>query len=280
MGGTLTLKSALERGSLFSVEIPVQAVGPAAIHDTRLQRRAIGLEPGQQVFRLLVVDDKEVNRQLIVRLLAPFGFELREAANGQEAIEIWQAWAPHLIWMDMRMPVMDGYEATRRIKATLQGHATAIVALTASALEEDRKVILSEGCDDYIRKPFREQDLLEALEKHLGARFVYEAAQAEERQAPGVAPAGGAVLTTGAAGAWGAAVGRMAALPPATLEGLRHAVHLGAIDSILAAIGQVRALDAELADLLAAWADGFEHDKILALIDRLASQQGTATGQE
>jgi signal transduction histidine kinase/CheY-like chemotaxis protein len=280
MGGTLTLKSALERGSLFSVEIPVQAVGPAAIHDTRLQRRAIGLEPGQQVFRLLVVDDKEVNRQLIVRLLAPLGFELREAANGQEAIEIWQAWAPHLIWMDMRMPVMDGYEATRRIKATLQGHATAIVALTASALEEDRKVILSEGCDDYIRKPFREQDLLEALEKHLGTRFVYEATQAEERQAPGVAPAGGAVLTTGAAGAWGAAVGRRAALPPATLEGLRHAVHLGAIDSILAAIGQVRALDAELADLLAAWADGFEHDKILALIDRLASQQGTATGQE
>jgi DNA-binding LytR/AlgR family response regulator len=78
---------------------------------------AIGLEAGQPTYRILVVEDKWANRQLLVRLLAPLGFDVREATNGQEAIALWQNWHPHLIWMDMRMPVMDGYEATREIKA-------------------------------------------------------------------------------------------------------------------------------------------------------------------
>jgi signal transduction histidine kinase/DNA-binding NarL/FixJ family response regulator len=261
MGGTLALTSKAGEGSLFTAEVPVRAVDAAAIGGTQVRRRAVALEPGQQTYRLLVVDDKEVNRQLIVRLLGPLGFELREATNGQEAIEIWQAWAPHLIWMDMRMPVMDGYEATRRIKATLQGHATAIIALTASALEEDRKVILSEGCDDYIRKPFREQELIEALEKHLGVRFLYEKAEPEEGQTP--TPAGAdhspPALPDNV-------TGRFAALPADAVEDLRLATRLGAVDSIQAAIAEIRAQDAELADLLSAWAEGFEHDKILALI--------------
>jgi len=255
MGGSLSLSSTPGRGSLFTVEIPTSAVDPAALQDARPQRRATGLEPGQPAYRLLVVDDKEVNRQLLVRLLGPLGFELREATNGQEAIDTWQSWAPHLIWMDMRMPVMDGYEATRRIKATLQGHATAIIALTASALEEDRKIILSEGCDDYIRKPFREQELLDALEKHLGVRFVYEAVEDDRPRAIDH----GARATDAAA--------RMATLPPSIVGDLRQAARLGAVDSIQSSIAQIRALDAGLADLLSAWADRFEHDRILALIE-------------
>jgi CheY-like chemotaxis protein len=227
------------------------------MQDARPQRRAVGLEPGQPAYRLLVVDDKEMNRQLLVRLLGPLGFELREATNGQEAIDIWRAWAPHLIWMDMRMPVMDGYEATRRIKATLQGHATAIVALTASALEEDRKIILSEGCDDYIRKPFRDQELFDALEKHLGVRFVYETAEDDRPQTLDYEPRA----------ADADAAKRMAALSPSIVGDLRQAARLGAVDSLQASIAQIRALDSGLADLLAAWADGYEHDRILALIE-------------
>ena len=134
----------------------------------------VGLEPGQPAYRLLVVDDLEVNRKLLVKIFRPMGFEVREAANGKEALEIWEEWEPHLIWMDMRMPVMDGYETTRRIKATTRGMATIIIALTASALEEDKAVILSEGCDDYMRKPFHEEDLFDMIAKHLGVRYVYE----------------------------------------------------------------------------------------------------------
>ncbi|WP_204101786.1 MULTISPECIES: response regulator, partial [Spirulina sp. CCY15215] len=125
-------------------------------------------------YRILIVDDKPVNRQLLVQLLSPLGFELQEASNGQEAIDIWQEWQPELIWMDMRMPVMDGFTATQKIKATTQGQATAVIALTASVLEEERAVVLSAGCDDFLRKPFREDQIFQAMEKHLGVRYIYE----------------------------------------------------------------------------------------------------------
>ena len=92
------------------------------------------IEEGQSSFRLLIVDDKVVNRQLMVKFLEPYGFELREAVNGKEAVDVWDEWEPHLIWMDMRMPIMDGYAATRSIKSTTRGQATVIVALTASGL--------------------------------------------------------------------------------------------------------------------------------------------------
>ena len=123
--------------------------------------------------------DQEATRRLMVRLLSslgspPDGFESREARDGQEAVCIWHEWAPHLIWMDMRMPVMDGYEATRQIKAKERGRATVIVALTASAFDEDRVEILARGCDDFVRKPFRESEIFDKLELHLGVRFVYE----------------------------------------------------------------------------------------------------------
>jgi CheY-like chemotaxis protein len=99
---------------------------------------------------------------------------VREAENGQQAVALWDSWQPHLILMDMRMPVMDGYEATKRIKFHLKGQATVIIALTASAFEEDRTMILSAGCDDFVRKPFQEEVLLEKIATHLGVRYVYE----------------------------------------------------------------------------------------------------------
>jgi len=117
---------------------------------------------------------------------------VREAANGQEGVQVWREWQPHLIFMDMRMPVMSGYEATRRIKDTAQGQATVVVALTASAFEEDRLLILSEGCDDFVSKPFREVDLYNVLRKHLGVEFLYadtpdEAATPDEDKSPDAA---------------------------------------------------------------------------------------------
>ncbi|HEY9705748.1 MAG TPA: response regulator, partial [Allocoleopsis sp.] len=89
---------------------------------------------------MITVDDKPVNCQLLMRLLEPLGFEVKEAGNGQESIEIWEKWQPHLIFMDMRMPIMDGYEATKYIKSTTKGNATAIIALTASVLEEEKAI--------------------------------------------------------------------------------------------------------------------------------------------
>jgi len=215
---------------------------------------------------LLIVDDKKVNRKLLLKLLGPLGFGVREAVNGQEAIEIWEHWEPHLIWMDMRMPVMDGYEATRRIKATTKGQATVIIALTASALEEDRVIMLSEGCDGYVRKPFREDDLFDVLAKHLGVRFVYQDIEIEDRRRgpPGEPPQDAPALAVRRP----ELVERLAALPADWVTDLQQATILGDLDSILTLIDQIRGQDATLAKALANLARDFDHDRILTLIQR------------
>jgi PAS domain S-box-containing protein len=179
MGGSIHVDSEPGKGSIFRFDIRVELAEAEEVPLSPPQRKVVGIAPGQPTFRLLVVEDRETNRKLLVRLLTslgtpPQGFDVRTASNGQEALEIWEAWSPHLIWMDMRMPVMDGYEATQRIKATAKGQATVIVALTASAFEEDRALILSQGCDDFVSKPFREADIFNRLETHLGTRFIYE----------------------------------------------------------------------------------------------------------
>jgi CheY-like chemotaxis protein len=121
-----------------------------------------------------VVDDRDENLKVAVNLLKLVGFETMEAINGKDAIEKFEKWNPHLILMDMRMPVMDGYEATRLIKETEKGKQTAIVALTASAFEDERKKIESLGMQGYIRKPFRENELFGTLGKLLDIEYIYE----------------------------------------------------------------------------------------------------------
>jgi len=173
MGGDITVKSTLNQGTTFAFSIQVNP-GDETQEEGSLTRRVLALANNQTVYRILVVDDKSINCQLLIKLLAPLGFEVKEASNGKEAITIWEAWEPSLIFMDMRMPVMDGYQATKYIKSTTKGNATAVIALTASVLEEEKAIVLSAGCDDFLRKPFKEQVIFEALTKHLGVQYIYE----------------------------------------------------------------------------------------------------------
>jgi two-component system sensor histidine kinase/response regulator len=173
MGGQIQVKTVLGKGSVFSFDIQVNLADKNLIASPYPTAKVIGLETDQQTYRILAVDDRRESRLLLVKLLGDIGFDVREAINGEEAIAVWGSWQPHLIWMDMRMPVMDGYEATKRIKSTLQGQATVIIALTASAFEEDRHLVLSAGCNDFLRKPFREEVLWEKMAHHLGVRYLY-----------------------------------------------------------------------------------------------------------
>ncbi len=160
-------------GTRFEVTIPVELAHHPTV-DPDQHHRAIHLAPGQPYYRILVVDDRWSNRQLLLQLLTPLGFEVKEAENGQQAIELWKHWQPHLIWMDMRMPVMDGYQATQHIKQHPQHPPTIIIALTASVFEEEKSIVLSSGCDDFVRKPFRESLILEKIAQHLGVEYIYE----------------------------------------------------------------------------------------------------------
>lgn len=173
MGGDISVESELGKGTSFQFYIQTKVGQETNSKSTGEYPRVLGLVSGQLSYKILAVDDKSINRQLLIKLLSPLGFEVKEASNGQEAIAIWDEWEPHLIWMDMRMPVMDGYEATKYIKSTTKGNATAVIALTASVLEEEKAIVLSAGCDDFVRKPFVEHTIFDALAKHLGVKYIY-----------------------------------------------------------------------------------------------------------
>jgi signal transduction histidine kinase/CheY-like chemotaxis protein len=254
MGGDIAVKSEPGRGSVFSFFIRAEKAESGDVRTVQPDRTVIALEPGQPRHRILIVDDNTINRQLLIRLLSPFGFDLREAENGKQAVEICGQWQPHLIWMDMRMPVMDGYEATGKIKETAGGQAAAVIALTASAFEEEKALVLSAGCDDFLRKPYRETEIFETMEKHLGIRFVWEENVPKDRKPEQTDKP----LTAD----------DLAALSPELLSALGQAAILGKVRTIELLIEQIRSSDAPLADALKALADDFEYDQILELLTK------------
>jgi CheY-like chemotaxis protein len=224
--------------------------------NNQMQHLVVALAPGQPRYRILVVDDRREARQLLVRLLTPLGFDVREAANGQEAVDSWNAWQPHLIWMDMRMPVLDGRAATRRIKASPNGQATAIIALTASSFEEERADILAAGCDDLLCKPFQEADLFALMQKHLGVRFVYQDDPAAALQSS--VPVDVAAL---------------AALPAALRSTLEQALIQLDTVTVMNAIGEVP--DVPLAHALEMMANEFQYNRMLHLIQDVDRKEQT-----
>ncbi|MEH2382508.1 MAG: ATP-binding protein [Nostoc sp.] len=173
MGGDISVESRLGKGTNFKFNIQVKLGQKTNSNGAEVRQRVLALAPGQPTYKILIVDDKSINRQLLIKLLEPLGFEIKEASNGKEAIAIWDEWEPHLIWMDMRMPIMDGYAATKYIKSTTKGNATAVIALTASVLEEEKAIVLSAGCDDFLRKPFAEHTIFDTLAKHLGVKYIF-----------------------------------------------------------------------------------------------------------
>lgn len=173
MGGDITVSSTLGQGSTFEFEIPVRLALASDVQPTQTSRQVIGLAPNQPSYRILVVDDQPENRQLLVKLLAQLGLEVQEAKNGEEAVALWQQWQPHLIWMDIAMPVMDGYEATQQIRSNAEGQTPVIIALTAHASRSDRTLALSAGCNDFVSKPFQEETLFAKMSEYLGLRYMY-----------------------------------------------------------------------------------------------------------
>jgi PAS domain S-box-containing protein len=174
MGGDISVTSNPGQGSVFRFEIPIEhGNGDVAVRRCA-PRRVIAISPGTNVPKILVVDDQLENRDWLMKLLTAIGFSVRGADNGVSAIRVWEEWNPRLVLMDVHMPVMDGLEATRRMKADPRGNETVIVTLTASALDDDRRAISLSGADDFLAKPCLEDQLLEKIRTLLNITYDYE----------------------------------------------------------------------------------------------------------
>lgn len=192
MGGTISVTSNPGKGSVFRLKVVMQPANPEEIpYATGEQREINGLESGQPAFRVLVVEDQTDNQILLIGLLEKAGFQVRLAENGAEAVELFTSWQPHFIWMDRRMPVMDGVEATRRIRALPGGDGVKIAAVTASSFrEEDAELTLS-GFDTVVHKPYRPAEIFDCMERLMGVRFMQGAAESTPTAPP---PLSGAAL--------------------------------------------------------------------------------------
>jgi len=256
MGGDIAVASREGKGSTFRFEIDIEA-GDEAVYKTQAakERRVISLAPGQAVPRILVAEDMVENRTLLVKLLRTAGFQVEEAVNGQDAIEKWEKWRPHFIWMDKLMPIMDGYQATQKIKNSPGGKNTIIVTLTSSAFEEDRQNAIEHGCDDFVLKPFSEHELFEVMRKYLGVTYVYEKEDGGSKPAVLKEKLSDENLTE-----------IIKDLPGDLIASLKEATELSHATTINQVIKSIRILNAELGHVLSGLAENFDYDQILALI--------------
>lgn len=239
MDGDITLASQPGAGSSFAFAIPLPPTdaAPHVVSDARV----VGLRAGQPSPRILVAEDHPDSQQVVEQLLSQVGCQVRIAANGQLAVDLFQTWHPQLVLMDMRMPVMDGYQATRAIRALPGGDRVPIVALTASAFEEDRDLVLEAGCTEMVKKPIEQNRLFEVIGRLLGLHFEYAEA------------------------ALAAAKVDLSALPVATREELAKAAVVLDKEATLAIVARMRSAHPAEADLVADLALGYRFDKIEAL---------------
>jgi PAS domain S-box-containing protein len=261
MHGEISVSSVPNIGSTFAFTIPVHSTDQVHIEAEHPDRVVIGLLPGQPRWRILVVDDQRENRLVLARLLALLGLETREATSGQEAIRIWQEWQPDLIWMDIRMPGMDGYEATQQIRAMEQGQLSIIIALTAQASQSDRDLALASGCNDYISKPFREEIFFRKLQEYLGLKYLYAEPEPSSKSDLGALSDSHKKMS----GLLNATM--LASLSPEWLKSLENAAICGYDIAILKLAAQLPPEFAALANQLINFAEKYQFEQILQLID-------------
>jgi len=252
MGGRVELESVVGEGSIFRFVVSIEkSTKPIEVKATEAHPQIAGLEPGQGEVRILVAEDQAANASLLQQLLELVGFKVKVGADGEEAIGLFKEWKPQFIWMDRRMPVMDGIEATRIIRGLPGGDSVKIVALTASVLRREQEELASLGFDDFIRKPFRANEIFDCLAKHLHLKYRY----AEEEMIP--------VATNGKQ----EFIGQIETLPSDAREELLKAVTLLDINAVNEVIEKIRASNNEVADFLTTYADSFDFSTLKVMLD-------------
>jgi PAS domain S-box-containing protein len=172
LGGSISVVSELGKGSTFTFTIAYEPVDLAKVPvKPSKSGNIVGFENADSI-RILVVEDQFENRLLLNKLLSPRGFQIMEACDGQEGVQACASWRPHAVFMDRRMPILDGLSATRAIRQLPDNRDIIIIAVTAHAFREERQEMLDAGCNDFLAKPFSDKQLFEMLEKHLPLRAI------------------------------------------------------------------------------------------------------------
>jgi signal transduction histidine kinase/CheY-like chemotaxis protein len=246
MGGTLQIEGGPGTGSTFRVEIPLEEAEEIKAANTSSARRVLRLAPDQPEYRILIVEDKRENWMLLQRLLLVAGFQVQVAEDGASGVEKFRSWRPHLIWMDMRLPGLDGPETARYIRTLEGGPEVKIVALTASAYPHQRADTLAAGMDDFLRKPYRRHEILDCIARHLGVRYAEDAAEpgTESEIAPEISPAS------------------LAQLPHDLRRELASAIVTLETNRVADLIERISELDGSLGELLSRCASRFAYTEI------------------
>ena len=267
MGGEIDAISTLGEGTCFHISIPIELTEDETLLEQQARGKAIGLVPNQSSYRILVVDDEPDNCLVLLDLLTPMGFSVRQANNGQQAVDIWREWQPHMIWMDLRMPEMDGYLATQRIRemdaeqlANSEKARTVIIALTASVFEGKRERLSAAGFDDYLIKPFQEESIWEAMSQYLGVQFVYESSEAATVQSLKES------INQGTATPEDISTG-LKEMPPNWLADLRQAASQLRGKQVVQLIQQIPPEKSAIASRLQTLAENYQFDEIVRLLD-------------
>lgn len=251
MGGRISVSSEMGVGSRFKIELPVVPANSDALAVERELATVKTIAPNQPAWRLLIVDDNADNRLLLATILTKVGFQVREAENGQQAIRVFEQWQPALCWMDMRMPIMDGYEAASKIRQLKGGDKVKIIALTASAFKEQHASIINAGCDAVLHKPFHIPEIFSVLSKYLGVEFIYQESSTSPLL-PEVAVTAEMLATL-------------------SVE-LRQQLHNAALqldtEEIALVIAQIRTLAPDIADGLEALAKSFQFEQIIQMTEK------------
>ncbi|MEI6708795.1 MAG: response regulator [Methylococcales bacterium] len=250
MGGSINVSSILGVGSTFTIELRVPIASADSVVITEKIPPVKSIAPNQPQWRLLIVDDNFDNRLLLVTLLKSVGFDVREAENGQQAVNIFEQWQPHLIWMDMRMPVMDGYQATSKIRQLKGGDVVKIIALTASAFVDQHDSIINAGCDAVLHKPFHAPEIFAVLTKQLGVKFIYD-------DSPSTVTLPTVKVTAQ----------MLNTLPVALQQQLYEAALNLDIEETDAVLSQIRQFAPDIADGLHELAESYRFDQIIQLIE-------------
>ena len=254
MGGDITVSSKDGTGSLFAFDVQLNESDAGAVEKKPEFPQVRSLRPGQPTCRILIAEDEETNLTLLSRILGNIGFETRQATDGKEAVEIFKTWQPHLILMDMRMPVMDGFEAIRRIRASPGGKRVKIISVSASVFEQDREEAFRASADDFIAKPFREAVLFEMIGKLLDVEYVFS-----DKAGPAKLPPGAAVMSAMTAEV-------LSALPEESINKMRDAVTNADFDLMMELVGGVEDHNILVAQELRSLIERFEYTELLELL--------------